>query len=666
MILNWIPSNNLFSTGQVAKRVAKVNGNTPILSTGFSPTNPLIPSASTTTFTSPLDNIVYRFNVGTLCVIGNPTSNIFEMIQFGCVPISFEIRGLTQLYCQVDHKQHTTVDGVNFSNPVGDIENVEFSLYNSTGLTLLQGPTMGTFNGGIFGQSFSSIVFNGLTPSTTYVIKYTLISTINGVEVRSDNVAQIGQECTDVITLPTNGSTGFFSIANDVNALSPTAYIEVLNTLPIPFFILTSGTNIVFNEETSVGYHPAFAGAISFLVGDVFVGVAKLKVNGITIDTININQIRTQLFSFVYTNFLASDSIEIILEPTVSNLSFDWNIPLNNTAVNIQESVSGYGIDGTFDTIDWGDGTINTSFTHTYLLAGNYTINIFNSNSVELQLPNKLVNSILKIPNTLVVLNLENNNITNYPAFNNSNLKEVYMGNNNVANFLNFGTTLALEIIDFNNNNLSGIFSVLQLLSLKEINLSFNIGITDFLNYGILPGGFLVEKLILNNTAITLMPDVTSYTNLDTLDISDTLIVGDLDVTNNLLLESLNADNITLNSMPILTNNFNLVTLSLRNTTITGVLNLANNTNLTTIFVDNNNLTNLAGFANTLVGSGLFNNNNFSTSVVNTILTHINSINLTGLYTVNTQFQNPLAPPSGLGITAKAALILRSYTVLTD
>jgi hypothetical protein len=168
MVLNWIPSNNASSTGQIAKRIARINGNTPNISTGFSPVNVLPSNALTTTFGTPLDNIVYRFNVATNCTIGQPVSNTFEMVKFGCVPISFEVKKNTELYCQVNHTQYVNIDGVTYSDAVGDIENVEFSLYAANGTTLLQGPTIGIVSSPGFSQFNSSIVFSGLNPNTAY------------------------------------------------------------------------------------------------------------------------------------------------------------------------------------------------------------------------------------------------------------------------------------------------------------------------------------------------------------------------------------------------------------------------------------------------------------------------------------------------------------------
>jgi hypothetical protein len=148
--------------------------------------------------------------------------------------------------------------------------------------------------------------------------------------------------------------------------------------------------------------------------------------------------------------------------------------------------------------------------------------------------------------------------------------------------------------------------------------------------------------------------------------LSNTPITGILDLTNNLLIQQVQANNVALSAMPNLTNNSSLTNIGLSNCGLTGVLNLTNNTNLTGIDISNNSITSIAGFTNTNMSNGLFNNNKLPISTVNTILTHIDSKNLTGVYSLSTQFQNPLAPPSGAGITAKNALISRGYMLSTD
>jgi len=62
------------------------------------------------------------------------------------------------------------------------------------------------------------------------------------------------------------------------------------------------------------------------------------------------------------------------------NIEWQWNKDTNEF-VDLTSRMN-----GTFSYINWGDGTIDTSLTHTYTVAGNYTVWVYNSTSTLLDL----------------------------------------------------------------------------------------------------------------------------------------------------------------------------------------------------------------------------------------------------------------------------------------
>lgn len=666
--LNWTPANNGASSGQTIKRVAKINGTTPNITTEFTPPNILSNSQSTATHNNALSNIIYRYSVETQCSAGNNISTITEGLKFVCVPITFEVRNTTQLYCEVLHGIHSIIDGVNFLLPISNIEAVEFSLYNSSNTTLIQGPVIGTVNTTLFENS--SVLFSTLSAGINYTIRYTLISTVNGIQIRSDDTLQLNTACVDTISLPLINQSGIFRIINNLPipaSVPENCLISVQNTA-LPFYTINTGVTPVENNSSAIGTHLLFAGAIviNTQMGTLS-GEAKLKINNVEVASIFCIAGVDSSQSFPVFPVLATDTVEVVLEPIVSNLEFTWNIDNINVDKNLNYGVSSYGINGTFSNIDWGDGVITTSSTHTYNTPGDYIVKVYNSNATEINLGDQRVLSINKIPSTVNKLILYNNLLTNYPVINSTILTFVDVSNNLISNVPNFTGTPNLLEISFNNNNVNGFINLSVLSALRVFDFS-NTGTGTNIITGLsnLSSNPLLTIVSLRACSLSSIPNISSLTNLSLFDISNNNITGILDVTNNPNLTILEVSNNNLTTTPSLLNNPLLQIISFTNTNITGVLNLTNCTLLTSINVSNNNLTNLQGFVNTSVGSGNFFSNNFSISVVNTLLQNMNSKNLTGLFQILIGAQTPPAPPNLLGLSAKNALISRGYTVNTD
>lgn len=345
----------------------------------------------------------------------------------------------------------------------------------------------------------------------------------------------------------------------------------------------------------------------------------------------------------------------------VANFEFNWD-RLANDSVDLTFIPSPqFGINGTFSQIDWGDGTINTSLSHTYTLSGNYKVTIYDSTATVAELDNLQVTSITKIPSTLTSALFINNLITNYPVFNSTSLLGVDFSQNQITNLPNFTGTPNLLSISFSNNNISGSLDTSMLNSLISLRFNENnlTSISSLVNHPSL------NYVNFSGNPITVIPDFTSCPNLTIILFNNTDISGTLDVTQNLDLQVVEFENAALSSMPDLSNNTLLSAFNFNNCNLSGTLDITNNTQLLSMAISTNAITNITGYSLTTLRSGNFSSNNLSVALINNLLTHIDSQGVNN-FNVMMQGQTPSAPPSGAGITAVANLISRGYTVTTD
>ena len=200
IILTWVPGGGTI-VNQRALRIAKANGDTPNITTGFNPTNDLNVAANTTTAENLNTNTVYRFMVKSLCNEGEPfnnTNGVIEGIVFECldseddVTINYNTAGLTKTATiTIDLPNHTPIDGGSTITNYTDIKKVELSIYNAANNAVVKTAVEVTQANGTVIHSFT-----GLGASVTYTLRYVLIAELNGVPVRSDATGYLSAPCT--------------------------------------------------------------------------------------------------------------------------------------------------------------------------------------------------------------------------------------------------------------------------------------------------------------------------------------------------------------------------------------------------------------------------------------------------------------------------------------
>lgn len=174
----------------------------------------------------------------------------------------------------------------------------------------------------------------------------------------------------------------------------------------------------------------------------------------------------------------------------VANLIFAWDTEAE--AVNLTTN-----IDGTFSTIDWGDGTINSILTHTYAAPGNYTVRMYSSTATTVNLSSKNLTSFTAVPSTVIEINVDDNDIPALPSLslNTSLLKlsaesnaltafpdistctlvtEVFLTDNNISGSYNFALNTAMQYLEFGTNGATSISGVANMTSLGQLVMNAN------------------------------------------------------------------------------------------------------------------------------------------------------------------------------------------------
>lgn len=284
--LSWTPAPaNANSIGQRAKAIARVNGAVPNMTAVFIPANNMGVAVSSAIFRTSNSNIAYRFMVENICSSGGPMANtngIREGIVFACIPPTVKAGDTTgtTYTARILKGAYTQIDGINYPNSYSDIEAVEFSLYDATNSTLIQGPILvNTITGTGTSESFEH-TFTGLTESTSYTPRFALLSTIDGIVVRSDGAGYLGTKCVHpAITTGAASAAGGWSVTNSRTTPEIQTFDFAINNVQV-----TNGnTSSVAPNNSITGTStliPTTNANVSFTVSNTMINVVEL--NGIT------------------------------------------------------------------------------------------------------------------------------------------------------------------------------------------------------------------------------------------------------------------------------------------------------------------------------------------------------------------------------------------------
>ena len=176
MTITWTPPPGVNTLNQTVKK--RVKGSGTWLTTVFSPANPLAPTANTTS-TTLQDNTVYEIQIDSLCSVGGPTPSVIsEAIVFNCASLP-AFTGTTFTYNSINPGTLPTFVGSD------TLVNYIVYLYDAAGTTLLQsgaGTTIGS----------AAAAFTGLLSSTVYTLKFSIIASVNSINVSSTSPCTIG------------------------------------------------------------------------------------------------------------------------------------------------------------------------------------------------------------------------------------------------------------------------------------------------------------------------------------------------------------------------------------------------------------------------------------------------------------------------------------------
>lgn len=182
--LNWFAAPvmvNLNATGQQAVYRRKSTGGA-YLTTGFTPSNPLLKTTEQVTSGVLADNILWQFKVQALCTVGGPTDNDngpIEGMKFACLTPSLS-------WDKFDATITLNV-GAN------DVESAIFTLHLASDDSVIDISSLVARVG-------SAITYQatGLTDDTEYYWTYVMKNTVNGVLIASSDADQLGTSCVSI------------------------------------------------------------------------------------------------------------------------------------------------------------------------------------------------------------------------------------------------------------------------------------------------------------------------------------------------------------------------------------------------------------------------------------------------------------------------------------
>ena len=114
---------------------------------------------------------------------------------------------------------------------------------------------------------------------------------------------------------------------------------------------------------------------------------------------------------------VSADCPDYYTESDLQTLSWSWDkessdvVDLSNhlKAADFSPVTTNY-------TVDWGDGVINNSYTHTYTSDGNFTILIHTKTVAHVYIEGKQVTDIITLPNSIIELRCYVNLLTSIPT----------------------------------------------------------------------------------------------------------------------------------------------------------------------------------------------------------------------------------------------------------
>lgn len=198
---------------------------------------------------------------------------------------------------------------------------------------------------------------------------------------------------------------------------------------------------------------------------------------------------------------ICPNTIDLTVLPSATpNLVFTWSRTTGD-AMNLAGKIN-----GSFSSIDWGDGTVNTSLSHSYATTGLFTVKIYNSDATNIILGNKIgasihrITDVAAIPTTVEYLHLGNNLITVEPDLTALvNLNKLYLYDNQITTLdITFNTTLVEIIVQ--NNLIAGVIDISNntLLTIAEFDYNAITNITGLISCTLL-GFFQASN---NNIAV--------------------------------------------------------------------------------------------------------------------------------------------------------------------
>lgn len=145
-------------------------------------------------------------------------------------------------------------------------------------------------------------------------------------------------------------------------------------------------------------------------------------------------------------------------DPEEANLILTWE-RLAGDVINLVP-----WIDGTYSLVDWGDGTMNMSLSHTYADAGTYTFKVYNSTATIIEIRNTTGPSVYNIIDVAAIpdtvqskLGFDTNSIVTLPAINFgliTGLQSIVISKNLLTSFPSLATNPLVKIVNVAQNDL--------------------------------------------------------------------------------------------------------------------------------------------------------------------------------------------------------------------
>lgn len=362
-----------------------------------------------------------------------------------------------------------------------------------------------------------SFLTTGFTPSndmSTAVVSATLTGTANKIyEFKIAAVCTSGG--------PTYNDNG---IVEQIvfQCITPTSLVATQTTATI--VVNFSSTDITkakwsIRKQGDNSLVQAVITTVSGSTSHIFTGLTSNTAYYVTVEyytTINGSEVISSSSS--YLNSICGGNVsgyQITTSATdVANLVFSWNIPTDaGELINLTSNIN-----GSFTSVDWGDGTINTLLTHTYAATGIYTVQIYGSTASIITLGNASVSlynliALTAIPNTVTHLDVKNNSLATIPSLaSNTSLIYLDVTSNTLTAFPNISANILLEELYLSKNNIAGSYNFTLNTALVYVELYRNsiTGISGLIN------ATSLSSLLLDNNGISVSDINTSLVALDT------------------------------------------------------------------------------------------------------------------------------------------------------